>query len=53
MKFNENATIVIMVIVGGLRTFFGPILGAVFIEVPLPSSSGAGARSGWCCSRSS
>ena len=33
MKFNEMATIVIMVIVGGLRTFFGPILGAVFIEV--------------------
>src|SRR5438445_274199 len=33
MKFNEMATIVIMVIVGGLRTFFGPILGAVFVEV--------------------
>src|SRR6266571_1532486 len=33
MKFNEMATIVIMVIVGGLRTFPGPILGAVFIEV--------------------
>lgn len=33
MKFNEMAMLVIMVIVGGLRTFTGPILGAVFIEV--------------------
>lgn len=33
MKFTEMAMIVIMVIVGGLRTFAGPILGAVFIEV--------------------
>ena len=33
MKFNEMAIIVIMVIVGGLRTFGGPILGAVLIEV--------------------
>ena len=33
MKFNEMAIIVVMVIVGGLRTFSGPILGAVFIEV--------------------
>jgi len=33
MKFNEMAMIVIMVIVGGLRTFAGPIMGAVFIEV--------------------
>jgi branched-chain amino acid transport system permease protein len=33
MKFNEMAMIVVMVIVGGLRTFSGPILGAVFIEV--------------------
>jgi branched-chain amino acid transport system permease protein len=33
MKFNEMAMIVIMVIVGGLRTFPGPILGAVFIEL--------------------
>jgi branched-chain amino acid transport system permease protein len=33
MKFNEMATIVVMVIVGGLRTFWGPVLGAVFIEV--------------------
>jgi branched-chain amino acid transport system permease protein len=33
MKFNEMAIIVIMVIVGGLRTFAGPILGAVFIEI--------------------
>jgi branched-chain amino acid transport system permease protein len=32
MKFNEMAMIVVMVIVGGLRTFAGPILGAVFIE---------------------
>jgi branched-chain amino acid transport system permease protein len=32
MRFNEMAMIVIMVIVGGLRTFAGPILGAVFIE---------------------
>ena len=33
MKFNEMAVIVVMVIVGGLRTFPGPILGAVFIEL--------------------
>jgi branched-chain amino acid transport system permease protein len=33
MKFNEMAMIVIMVIVGGLRTFPGPVLGAVFIEL--------------------
>ena len=33
MKFNEMAMIVIMVIVGGLRTFAGPILGAAFIEI--------------------
>jgi branched-chain amino acid transport system permease protein len=32
MKFNEMAMVVIMVIAGGLRTFAGPILGAVFIE---------------------
>ena len=32
MKFNEMATIIIMVIVGGLRTFAGPALGAIFIE---------------------
>jgi branched-chain amino acid transport system permease protein len=33
MKFNEMATIVIMVIAGGFRTFAGPALGAVFIEL--------------------
>jgi branched-chain amino acid transport system permease protein len=33
MKFNEMAMIVIMVILGGLRTFTGPILGAVFTEL--------------------
>ena len=33
MKFNEMAMIVIMVIVGGLRTFPGPIFGAVFTEL--------------------
>jgi branched-chain amino acid transport system permease protein len=33
MKFNEMATIIIMVIAGGLRTFAGPALGAIFIEV--------------------
>ena len=33
MKFNEMAMIIVMVIVGGLRTFPGPIVGAVFIEV--------------------
>jgi branched-chain amino acid transport system permease protein len=33
MKFNEMAMIVIMVIVGGLRTFSGPVVGAVFIEL--------------------
>lgn len=32
MKFNEMAMVVIMVIVGGLRTFTGPVLGAVFVE---------------------
>ena len=33
MKFNEMAIIIIMVVVGGLRTFPGPIVGAVFIEL--------------------
>ena len=33
MKFNEMAMVIVMVIVGGLRTFAGPILGAVLIEV--------------------
>ena len=33
MKFNEMAIIVIMVVVGGLRTMAGPVIGAVFIEV--------------------
>jgi branched-chain amino acid transport system permease protein len=33
MKFNEMATVVIMVIAGGLRTFAGPALGAIFIEL--------------------
>ncbi len=33
MKFNEMAIIIIMVISGGFRTFGGPVLGAVFIEV--------------------
>jgi branched-chain amino acid transport system permease protein len=33
MKFNEMAMVIIMVIVGGLRTFAGPIAGAVLIEV--------------------
>ena len=33
MKFNEMAIVVIMVVVGGLRTFPGPVVGAVFIEV--------------------
>jgi branched-chain amino acid transport system permease protein len=33
MKFNEMAMIVIMVIIGGLRTFPGPIVGAVFTEL--------------------
>jgi len=33
MKFNEMAMIIIMVIAGGFRTFGGPVLGAIFIEV--------------------
>jgi branched-chain amino acid transport system permease protein len=33
MKFNEMAIIIIMVIIGGLRSFAGPIIGAVFIEI--------------------
>jgi branched-chain amino acid transport system permease protein len=33
MKFNEMAIIIIMVITGGFRTFGGPVLGAVFIEL--------------------
>src|SRR2546429_7872162 len=33
MKFNEMAIIVIMVIAGGVRTFAGPVVGAVFIEL--------------------
>ena len=33
MKFNEIAIIVIMVIIGGLRTFWGPVIGAIFVEI--------------------
>jgi branched-chain amino acid transport system permease protein len=33
MKFNEMAIIIIMVITGGFRTFSGPVVGAVFIEI--------------------
>jgi branched-chain amino acid transport system permease protein len=33
MKFNEMAIVIIMVIIGGLRSFWGPVIGAVFIEV--------------------
>jgi branched-chain amino acid transport system permease protein len=33
MKFNEMAMIIIMVIAGGFRTFSGPVVGAVFIEL--------------------
>jgi branched-chain amino acid transport system permease protein len=33
MKFNEMAIIIIMVIAGGFRTFAGPVLGAVSIEL--------------------
>ncbi len=33
IRFNEMALIIIMVIIGGLRSFLGPILGAIFIEV--------------------
>src|SRR5262245_6028264 len=33
MKFNEMAMVVIMVILGGWRTFPGPIVGAIFIEL--------------------
>jgi branched-chain amino acid transport system permease protein len=33
MKFNEMAMIIIMVIAGGFRTFSGPVLGAIFIEL--------------------
>ena len=32
MKFNEMAMIVVMVIVGGLRTFSGPIIGAILLS---------------------
>src|SRR2546429_9399322 len=33
MKVNEMAMVIVMGIVGGLRTFAGPMLGAVFIQV--------------------
>lgn len=33
IKFNEMAIILIMVIAGGLRSFWGPALGAMFIQV--------------------
>jgi branched-chain amino acid transport system permease protein len=33
IRFNEMALIIIMVIIGGLRTFLGPIIGALFIEI--------------------
>jgi branched-chain amino acid transport system permease protein len=32
LKFTEMALIIIMVIVGGLRTISGPVVGAVFVE---------------------
>jgi branched-chain amino acid transport system permease protein len=50
MKFNEMATVIIMVITGGLRTFAGPAVGAVFIDAS--SWRGAGVWSAWCCSPS-
>ena len=33
VDFNEMAILIIMVIIGGLRTFAGPIIGAIFIEL--------------------
>ena len=33
VDFNEMAILIIMVITGGLRTFPGPIIGAIFIEL--------------------
>jgi branched-chain amino acid transport system permease protein len=33
VDFNEMAILIIMVITGGLRTFSGPIIGAIFIEI--------------------
>jgi branched-chain amino acid transport system permease protein len=33
LKFNEMATVIIMVMIGGYRTIAGPILGAVLIEI--------------------
>jgi branched-chain amino acid transport system permease protein len=33
VDFNEMAILIIMVITGGLRTFAGPIIGAIFIEI--------------------
>ncbi len=33
VDFNEMAILIIMVIIGGFRTFTGPIIGAVFIEL--------------------
>jgi branched-chain amino acid transport system permease protein len=33
VDFNEMAILIIMVITGGLRTFAGPVIGAIFIEI--------------------
>jgi branched-chain amino acid transport system permease protein len=33
VKFNEMALIIIMVCTGGMRSFWGPVIGAVFIQV--------------------
>jgi branched-chain amino acid transport system permease protein len=33
IKFNEMAIILVMVIAGGLRSFWGPLLGALFIQI--------------------
>ena len=33
IKFNEMAIILVMVIAGGLRSFWGPVIGAMFIQV--------------------
>jgi branched-chain amino acid transport system permease protein len=33
VKFNEMALIIIMVCTGGMRSFWGPVIGAMFIQI--------------------
>jgi branched-chain amino acid transport system permease protein len=42
VDFNEMALIVIMVVIGGIRSIAGPIIGAIFIEILTETFRGFG-----------